>query len=298
MPHLERRRLAEVAVAPVFPDGDAFAVPFVSRQLHRGPDLLVAEYRCSSGPEDAPYEERFCSTCIALVRGGSFALRSSKGTAALGPGSFVLGNAGQPYTCSHAGHGDVCLSFAFGERFVEDVARGMSFRRPALPASAKLAWLAARVEAIEDGEAIEELAVDVLGRALHADATGSLPPPQVSTADERRAQQAMRFLEAHADEPIALRALAARARVSAFHFLRSFRAAAGTTPHQYLLATRLRRAAALLLRTDEPVTDIAFRAGFGDLSNFIRTFRRATGRSPRAFRAAGRAVPVVPPPCG
>ena len=31
-------------------------------------------------------------------------------------------------------------------------------------------------------------------------------------------------------------------------------------------------------------TDVAFEAGFGDLSNFIRTFRRATGRSPRAFR--------------
>jgi AraC family transcriptional regulator len=271
---------------------------FVVRELHRGPDLIVAEYRCSSGPDDAPYEERFCSTSVALVRGGSFAVRSPRGTAALGPGSFVVGNAGQPYTCSHAARGDVCLSFAFGERFVEDVARGTPFRRPALPAFAELAALAAHVETAEQGDAIEELAVDVLGRALHADAAGSLPPLQVSVADERRAQQAMRFLDAHAEEPITLRALAARARVSAFHFLRSFRAAAGTTPHQYLVATRLRRAAALLLRTDEPVTDVAFRAGFGDLSNFIRTFRRATGRSPRAFRTAGRTVSVVPPPRG
>jgi AraC-like DNA-binding protein len=146
---------------------------------------------------------------------------------------------------------------------------------------------------------VEEIAIDVLGRALHADATGSLPNDAVSAADERRAQQAMRFIDAHADEPITLRALAARARVSAFHFLRSFRAAAGTTPHQYLLAARLRRAAALLLHGDEPVTEVAFRAGFGDLSNFIRTFRRATGRSPRAYReeagfARRRELSVVP----
>jgi AraC family transcriptional regulator len=271
---------------------------FVVRELHRGPDLLVAEYRCSRGPEDVPFEERFCSTSVALVREGSFAVRSPRGTVALGPGSFVLGSPGQPYTCSHAARGDVCLSFAFGERFVEDVARGTPFRRPALPASGGLASLAARIDAAEDGDAIEELAVDVLGRALYADATGSRPPLAVSVGDERRAQQAMRFLDAHAEEPITLRALAVRARVSAFHFLRSFRAAAGTTPHQYLLAARLRRAAALLLRTDEPVTDVAYRAGFGDLSNFIRTFRRATGRSPRAFRDVGRAVFVVPPRCG
>src|SRR5438270_372858 len=109
---------------------------FVVRELHRGPDLLVAEYRCFRGPSDAPFEERFCSTSIALVRGGSFGVRSPEGTAALAPGSFVLGNAGQPYTCSHAAHGDVCVSFAFGQRFVEDVARGTPFRRPALPASA------------------------------------------------------------------------------------------------------------------------------------------------------------------
>jgi transcriptional regulator GlxA family with amidase domain len=96
----------------------------------------------------------------------------------------------------------------------------------------------------------------------------------------------MRFIDAHAGEPLTLRGLAGRARLSAYHFLRSFRAAAGTTPHQYLLGARLRRAAALLLGSDLPVTGIAYEAGFGDLSNFIRTFRRATGRSPRAFREA------------
>ena len=49
---------------------------------------------------------------------------------------------------------------------------------------------------------------------------------------------------------------------------------------------RLRRAARLLSSTDQPITDIAFGVGFGDLSNFVRTFHRAAGVSPRRFRQA------------
>jgi AraC-like DNA-binding protein len=66
--------------------------------------------------------------------------------------------------------------------------------------------------------------------------------------------------------------------------LRVFRAAVGTTPHQYLLGARLRRAAALLLDTSHSVTRIAYDVGFEDLSNFVRTFHREVGCSPSVFR--------------
>ena len=42
------------------------------------------------------------------------------------------------------------------------------------------------------------------------------------------------------------------------------------------------------LSTEVPITDVAFDVGFGDLSNFVRTFHRAAGVSPRAFRKASR----------
>jgi AraC family transcriptional regulator len=48
----------------------------------------------------------------------------------------------------------------------------------------------------------------------------------------------------------------------------------------------LRRAARLLADPARSVTDVAFDVGFSDLSNFVRTFRRAAGVSPRAFRKA------------
>nr|WP_244238225.1 helix-turn-helix domain-containing protein [Corallococcus terminator] len=48
------------------------------------------------------------------------------------------------------------------------------------------------------------------------------------------------------------------------------------------------RQAARLLSTDAPITRIAYDVGFRDLSNFVRTVRRAAGVSPRAFRQASR----------
>ena len=76
--------------------------------------------------------------------------------------------------------------------------------------------------------------------------------------------------------------------MSSFHFAREFKRTTGTTPHQYLIRSRLRRAARLLADHARPISDIALDVGFGDLSNFVRTFRRAAGVSPRRFRQAAR----------
>jgi methylphosphotriester-DNA--protein-cysteine methyltransferase len=70
----------------------------------------------------------------------------------------------------------------------------------------------------------------------------------------------------------------------------SFRALTGVTPHQYLIALRLRRAATALRTTSKPVAAIAFELGFGDLSTFNARFRSAFGASPQRFRRR----PMVP----
>jgi AraC-like DNA-binding protein len=67
-----------------------------------------------------------------------------------------------------------------------------------------------------------------------------------------------------------------------------FRAVLGVTPHQYLIRARLGRAARLLADPARSITDIALDVGFADLSNFVRTFHRAAGVSPRAFRETAR----------
>ncbi len=216
------------------------------RRRSCAPGICFTEVSCNAGPADAPFEERHAIASIAFVTQGGFGYRCSAGSAVLGPGAVLLGNAGAAYTCSHAAPGgDRCLSFGYLAEVVEDVAAS----------------------------------------AGAGNADGVLAP--VRPRDERRAVEAMRAIDAGAGEPLSLGEMAGRAGLGRFHFLRAFRAATGTTPHQYLVAARLRRAARLLLTTDLPVTDVALEAGFGDLSNFIRTFHRAAGRSPRAFRLRG-----------
>jgi len=52
--------------------------------------------------------------------------------------------------------------------------------------------------------------------------------------------------------------------------------------------SRLRHAARLLADDTRAITDVAYDVGFGDLANFVRTFHRAAGVSPRAFRQAAK----------
>jgi transcriptional regulator GlxA family with amidase domain len=113
-------------------------------------------------------------------------------------------------------------------------------------------------------------------------------PTAARAQDRRRAVEAALWMEAHAHEPIELEHAASVAGLSAFHFLRIFAQVLGVTPHQYLLRSRLRHAARLLADGARSITDIAFDVGFGDLSNFVRTFHRAAGVSPRGFRLAAK----------
>ena len=90
--------------------------------------------------------------------------------------------------------------------------------------------------------------------------------------------------EDHAHRREEVDAADGRVGMSPFHFLRVFARVLGVTPHQYLIRARLRRAARLLTDRSRSITDIAFDVGFGDLSNFVRSFHRAAGVSPRGFR--------------
>ena len=266
------------------------------RRTDCAPGITFSEVSCDAGPEVAPFEEMHPHASIAFVTHGGFGYRSSAGSAVLGPGAVLLGNAGCAYTCTHAAPGgDRCLSFGYSAAVVEEVAGSLGrrdrFRRPWLPAAPALAALPALASAAAQGAcpSLEEIAVEALGRALCAAAAGGALAP-VQPRDERRAVEAMRAIDASAGEPLSLLQMANRAGLGRFHFLRAFRAVTGTTPHQYLVAARLRRAARLLLTTALPITDVAMEAGFNDLSNFIRTFHRAAGQPPRAFRLRGAAA--------
>ena len=96
--------------------------------------------------------------------------------------------------------------------------------------------------------------------------------------------------------PLDIAALARIALVSEAHFIRTFRATFGETPHRYLQRRRVERAMALLRNTDRSVTDICFAVGFSSLGTFSRTFRDIVGEAPSAFRD-GAPAPYPVPTC-
>ncbi|HZV49666.1 MAG TPA: helix-turn-helix transcriptional regulator [Candidatus Dormibacteraeota bacterium] len=95
--------------------------------------------------------------------------------------------------------------------------------------------------------------------------------------------------------PLDVSALAAIAHVSEAHFIRSFRAVFGETPHRYLQRRRVERAMFLLRETDRSVTDICFDVGFTSRGTFSRTFREIVGETPSGYRM--RHGPMVAPNC-
>ena len=96
-------------------------------------------------------------------------------------------------------------------------------------------------------------------------------------------------------EPLNVRTVAAVAHVSPAHFIRSFRAVFGETPHRYLQRRRVERSMFLLRETERSVTDICFDVGFTSLGTFSRTFRQIVGDTPSAYRQGHG--PIVAPHC-
>jgi len=70
-------------------------------------------------------------------------------------------------------------------------------------------------------------------------------------------------------------------------FKRTFRKVFGDAPASYIRQRRLERAAKLLRRTDNRVSDVAYDCGFKDLAHFSRTFQKAYGSSPTEWRRIG-----------
>jgi len=136
--------------------------------------------------------------------------------------------------------------------------------------------------------ALDEAGIALAARFIEIAGSKRPSPPPASPRDRRRAVEAALLLNDSCEMDLPLERVAADAGLTPFHFLRLFRNVLGVTPHQYLVRARLRRAARLLADDAQAITDIAFAVGFNDLSNFVRTFRRAAGVSPRAFRKASR----------
>ncbi len=259
----------------------------------------MTDYRCSAGPADMPFTELHAGFSVSYVRKGSFGYRFRGKSFELVAGSILVGHPGDEFMCTHDHHagGDECLSFQLAPALVETISQGSKNRQaeiwhagcvPPLPELMVFGELAQAAAEGTSDISLDEAGMLLAARFVEVVSGRERKPPAARACDRRRAVEAALWLDTHSREPIDLESGARQAGLSPFHFLRLFAKVLGVTPHQYLLRSRLRHAARLLADDARPITDVAFDVGFADLSNFVRTFHRAAGVSPRGFRRAAK----------
>lgn len=270
------------------------ATPRAYLPRQRGSGLKLMHCQCRAGVHDHAHDEEHQAFSITLVERGQFTYRTSAGGAVLSPGWLMLGNAGDGYVCSHEesdGTGDDCTVLSLSAELLDGTLEALGqggakahFERACLPPSPRVAGLfSSLAEDGDEGFALEEATLAVVAAVRRSLSDGDAPEP-LPRQDER-ARLAAHYIETRGtDDALTLDEVAAAAGLSPFHLMRVFRRAIGVTPHQYLMRVRLMRAVALLRDTALPVTDVAFDAGWADLSNFNRAFRRELGCSPRELR--------------
>ncbi|MEO7852286.1 MAG: AraC family transcriptional regulator [Rubrivivax sp.] len=141
-----------------------------------------------------------------------------------------------------------------------------------------------------DGLAEDELMSLLLRHLLREHVEGRPMPPADArlTLTAALLRRLFGFIDARLGDELRLADLAGLAGLSDDHFLRAFKAAVGQTPHQYVLAQRVARAQQMLLRTGQPIAEIARALGFRGPSHFAAAFRQRAGASPSRWREQRR----------
>lgn len=95
------------------------------------------------------------------------------------------------------------------------------------------------------------------------------------------------FIQSRISGPISIAKLSKEANLSASQFRKRFRRLFGISPNEFILRTRLQKAARLLTNSDDALIRIAFECGFCDQSYFTKKFRDFFGVTPRRYRQIG-----------
>lgn len=129
---------------------------------------------------------------------------------------------------------------------------------------------------------------DILVTLIRQTPTISISPYEKTIKHNRleRLKNVFDYVEQNYQNNISLEEIASVANFSVYYFTRFFKDTIGMTFIQYLNNFRVTKAEELLLHTDDTVTEVAFKSGFGSIKNFNRNFKILKGCSPSQFRKA------------
>ena len=113
---------------------------------------------------------------------------------------------------------------------------------------------------------------------------GRLSQPHTESIDSIRLRTMLQYIHEQYAGDIQVKTLADMVHISQRECLRCFQKQIGTSPMQYVLQYRMRKAASLLQETTYTMTEICHTVGFDSPSYFAKTFRRFFNCTPSAYR--------------
>jgi AraC family transcriptional regulator len=267
--------------------------------LLESPGVVVSRFDHGSGPVLRGPEEEVCDHyCINFVDSGEFGLgvgnrfwRLCRGNAfAWHPGTV------QRYMHFEGVPPDTCLTIRFRDGFEREIERegwlAAAAHLPVFHPGNRLAFLRLQLDRIlqrRSPAALDSWTVELIEATVRPQPAHRLYDDLQLRRHADRIEMARERILQHPDEPHTLASLASSVGMSPFHFARVFRSLIGAPPHRLLRDVRLDRARAMLL-DGETVTTTCYAVGFGNLSHFIRSFRRRFRVAPSLLRKKAQAA--------
>lgn len=113
--------------------------------------------------------------------------------------------------------------------------------------------------------------------------------------DLRRVEQntliiaaAIEYVEKHYREDVKISAMAAVCNISESYFRKLFSECMGMHPLDFLNLIRIQKACELMTKTDHSIENISYELGYGNVSTFIRNFRKILGTTPYQWKKSSK----------
>lgn len=266
-----------------FLDQSAKAIPHAHLELGDGCGVTIWENNNDRVRYDAPTNNTFS----LYLKGGTGTYRTDAGRASGYPGAVCIMPEGcdseweinKPFRFVHLYLSNKRLRSGFVRTHDCDVRR-MQIDEVTFSENPRMATplLQLAQAAYLDDRLQAETAIAEFFGALDpktSPVSAGLPPHVLRRIDE--------WVEANMHETLSLEDMADQAGLSSFHFHRMFRLSRGLSPHAWVTERRASRAK-VLLRTDQPISQIAAACGFSHQSHLNRVFKRAFGVTPAQYR--------------
>lgn len=268
--------------------------PIVSASALSSHDRYTAAALWRHSPKTRTFEGHECDILAISLRGNATLEQLENGRSVWrgpAPGSIVLLQAGDPTDWHLDGQFEM-LHVYLSEQVSKDPGIRNSFRRPfrdpvlvQLARSISLALTDSGGSARYVSPLLDGLEKCLVERHLNFSNQGRSDQPSGLTGFARA--RIMTLVDESLQQDLSSEVLAKAANLSVGHFNRAFKESFGTTPHQYILETRVARAAQLLSMSDLDINSIARACGFSGGSHLSTEFRRRMGVTPSTYRRAG-----------